>query len=116
MATKSVATQQQKAVSSNGNEYDLWLRGSTVLTVGVNRATRAFPPDRQNIAAINQTIQDLARAAKAVAFHAENADEAEGSVEFLMRPIEGIADSIIFMAQLSEAVREQLDTAPAGEV
>lgn len=115
MATKSVATQQQKAVSSNGKEYDLWLRGGTVLTVGVDRNCKAFPPDRQNIAAINQTIQDLARAAKAVVFHAGNAGEDEGSTEFLMEPIEGIADSIIFMAQLSEAVREELDSVSAGE-
>lgn len=81
--------------------HDLWI-GDKVLSIGLAPKLGHFPADPEQIENLNQMVCDLARAAKGVLYHAENG---EGEVEFLVQPVEAIADAIILLTQLSEAVR-----------
>lgn len=99
MATESVAT---RAAAQVGSSHDLWTGGGNVLTVRLDRDCKEFPPTSDHCAEISNMIQGLARAAKSVVFQAEN-DVRETT--FLMQPVEDIANAIILLSQLSEAVR-----------
>jgi hypothetical protein len=85
-------------------QCDLWVRGGDVLTVWLDQNHKmSFPAEAVVIAPLNDTIRDLARAAKAVLYSAENQ---EGGFDFLAQPLEGIADAIILLTQLSNGVLE----------
>lgn len=91
-------------------EVDLWLAGNDVVTLMVDPNSKMSRPAPENCANINQMIQGLARAAKAVVYHAENDDRVD--TEFAMQPIESIAESIILLSQLSEGIRLAMDGKP----
>lgn len=94
------------------NEVDLWLAGNDVVTLMVDPNSDMSRPGPENCAHINQMIQGLARAARAVVYHAENDDRVD--TEFAMQPIESIAESIILLSQLSEGIRVAMDNKPKG--
>lgn len=103
MAIESVAT---LPVSQAGTEHDLWVGGRNVLSIRLDLGSKHFPPAPHHCADINQMIQGLARSAKAVVFQAEN--ETDGvETSFLLQPLDDIADAIILLSQLSEAVRSE---------
>jgi len=86
---------------AGGATCDLWIGGgSEVLTLSIDKHSKAFPPDIKQCQALNNTIQGLARAAKAVVFHADN----DSDTSFAMQPVEDIADAIIILSQLSAAI------------
>lgn len=105
MATESVAIKTIAPPPATHREHDLWIGDKRVLTIGLDAESRAFPPDVEHLPAINNTIQLLARAAKAVVYYAENQG---GDTAFLMQPVEGIANAIILLSQLSDAVQHEL--------
>lgn len=98
MATESVAT--------SGSEHGLWLNIDQVLSITLNRESQGFPPTLDHCTRINTMIQGLARAARSVMFHAERAED-----EFVAQPVEDIADAILFLSQLSNAVQEEVTRA-----
>ncbi len=85
--------------------HDLWI-GNDVLTIALDTDTRAFPPHAKQADGLNNIIQLLARASKSVTFHAENLEG--GDAEFLVQPVEGIADAIVLLSQLSDAVNSRI--------
>lgn len=99
MATESVATA--------GSTHGLWISDKTVLTVAVDRKSNEFPPHWEQCKSINQMIQGLARAANAVVYHAENDEQTD--TFFALQPINDIANAIILLSQLSEAVTDELN-------
>lgn len=90
--------------------HDLWL-GDKVLSIGLAQKLGPFPADPEQIDNLNQMVCDLARAAKGVLYHAENA---EGDAEFLVQPLEAIADAIILLTHLSDAVRSTTGQSEKG--
>ncbi|UJJ58237.1 hypothetical protein [Rhodanobacter denitrificans] len=105
MANASVTTATGKASAKTGSKHDLWITGGDkVLTVTIDKQCKEFPPETEHCRHLNNTIQGLARAAKAVVFHAENDSDAS----FAMQPIEDIADAIILLSQLSDAIRSEV--------
>lgn len=98
MDTQSVAT----SPADHGGTHDLWLRDA-VLTVALDKNGKDFPPELDHVSSLNMTIQGLARALKAVIYHAENDSSVEAS--FAIQPIEDIADAIILLSQLAAAVQ-----------
>lgn len=103
MATESVATRPD---TEAGSSHDLWIGGGNVLTIQLDKDCKQFPPTSNHCADLSNMIQGLARAAKSVVFQAEN-DMTETT--FLMQPVEDIANAIILLSQLSEAVRSELE-------
>ena len=104
MANESVAIATGQASDKRGSKHDLWITGGdVVLTVTIDKQCKEFPPRFEQCGHLNNTIQGLARAAKAVVFHAEN--DPTGDTSFAMQPIEDIADAIILLSQLSDAIR-----------
>lgn len=92
-------------------QCDLWVRGGDVLTVWLDQNRKmSFPAELPLIAHLNDTIRDLARAAKAVLYSAENES---GDTLQLIQPIEGIADAIVMLAQLSDGMLENARWVPA---
>jgi hypothetical protein len=106
MKPASVAVTPANTKSVKVREYDLWLSEQYVLTVAFNQQCKAFPPLIDHCDKLNEMIQGLARAAKAVVFHAENDSKVDSS--FAVQPIESISDAIMLLSQLSEAVRSEL--------
>jgi hypothetical protein len=92
--------------SADVRDHGLWIGGSDVLTIALDKKSKAFPPTVEHCAQLNEMIQGLARAAKAVIFHAENDHQVDA--EFAMQPVESIADAIILLSQLSEAVLSEV--------
>lgn len=106
MASENSAVGTQHTAS--GSNHDLWINGGkAVLTVALNKECKAFPPHGDLCGCLNKTIQGLARAAKAVVFHAQN--DPSVATEFAMQPIDDIVDAITLLSQLSEAIREELE-------
>lgn len=108
MANESVAVAGVPAMG--GNRCDLWFGGSggEVLTITIDRHSKAFPPRWTHCQLLNDTIQGLVRATKAVAYQASNDSSADA--EFLMQPIEDIADAIMILSQLSAAISAEAHT------
>lgn len=90
----------------NVSEHDLWVGDRDVLTIAFNKQCEKFPPTVDHCDQLNEIIQGLARAAKAVIFHADNDPEVDMS--FAMQPIESISNAIILLSQLSSAVRSEV--------
>jgi hypothetical protein len=90
-----------------GSEHALWIGGGgeSLLTFTLNKNTRAFPPRIDQCAYLNQMIKGLARAVKDVMYRAEN--DVTANSDFVMQPIADIADAIIMLSQLSEAVQAE---------
>jgi len=107
MAKKSVAIATGSASVERGSKHDLWITGgNAVLTVTIDKQCKEFPPETEHCRYLNNSIQGLARAAKAVVFHAENDSTVDTS--FAMQPIEDIADAIILLSQLSDAIQSEV--------
>lgn len=100
MATESVTTDQ-----AVGTEHDIWLTDERILTITLNKQSKQFPPEMDHLPVINEMICDLARAANAVVYQAENDPKAEES--FLIQPVNAIANAIILLTKLSTAVHEE---------
>lgn len=105
-------TTPDQIASKATTSCDLWVGKALVLTVGLDKATKGCPADPQHIVALSRMVQGLARAQRAVAFQAEN--DTSNDASFLVQPIEDIADAIVLLMQLSDAVQETL--APRSEV
>ena len=99
----TVSAASPVTVSDAVEKFDLSIAGGNVLTILLDGKCREFPPDADTCANLNLMIQGLARAARAVVYHAENDDEIDGM--YAMQPVETIADAIIMLSQLSEAAR-----------
>lgn len=97
----------ETSVESRAETHDLWLGDNAVLSVALG-TKGGFSPAPEHIERISKTIQGLARALKAVVFHAEHAPAESGSADFLMQPVEDIAGAIMVLSQLSEAVDREL--------
>lgn len=106
MKPKNAAVTPANANPGNVSEHDLWIGGRDVLTIAFNKQCKMFPPVVEHCDQLNEMIQGLARAAKAVIFHAENDPTVDTS--FAMQPIESITDAIILLSQLSGAVRSEI--------
>jgi hypothetical protein len=102
MASKSVATTDNPAAS--GSKHDLWIGadGGAVLTITIDKRSMEFPPDIKQCHRLNEMIQGLARATRAVAYAASN--DPSGNTDFEMQPVEEIADAILVLSQLSAAI------------
>jgi hypothetical protein len=87
--------------------HDLWI-GNKVLTISLEKDSKGFPPAPEQVAALGSMVQLLARAIKAVAFHAENAPEGDGTADFVLQPVEGIGEAILLLTQLSGAVQAEM--------
>jgi hypothetical protein len=85
-----------------GSEHALWLGNGDVLSFTLDRNSKSFPPVIKDCQPLNQTIQGLTRALKAVIFQADNDEKMDR--EFASQPIVDIADAILILSQLSEAV------------
>lgn len=105
MASESVSSDPD--TKARGSEHNLWIGSGSVLTFYLDRDCRAFPPERKDVQELNKMILGLARASKSVIFHAEN-DQENDSV-FLNGPLEDIANAIVLLSQLSEAVSIALE-------
>lgn len=101
MNTVSIAKPVE--ISDSAKKFDLYISGGNVLTMLLDGKCNEFPPDADTCANLNLTIQGLARAARAVVYHAENDDQVDAL--YAMQPVESIADAIILLSQLSEAAR-----------
>ncbi|MCD7097187.1 hypothetical protein [Stenotrophomonas sp. MMGLT7] len=99
MASESVSTRPN---TESGSPHDLWLM-QEMLTVGLTRDSKGFPPEADHCVEINRMIQGLARAARSVVYQAGT--DTTQDAQFAMQPIDEIAAAIILLSQLSEAVR-----------
>lgn len=84
-------------------QCDLFLARGDVLSISLDPDGKNFPPTEAHCASIQEMIEGLARAARAVVYHAEN-DTATDAC-YAMQPVESIADAIVMLSRLSEAVR-----------
>lgn len=106
MADGSVAkVRTPKAPARSGSEHGIWI-GDEVLTIVVDKDCAGFPPDAQQCKSLDKMIQGLARAMKSVTYQAEN-DTTQCGI-FVQQPIEDLADAIILLSQMSEAVRHEM--------
>ena len=96
-----------------GSTHDLWIGDHQVLTVTIDKRCHEFPPVAEQCDTLNEMIGGLARAAKAVVFHAAN--DTESTADFAMQPIEDIASAIILLSQLSSAIRHESRSESMGE-
>lgn len=87
------------------SNHDLFI-GDFVLSYSLDKESGGFPPAADQVKALNSTIQGLSRAIKSVYFQSENDSSAEAS--FLIQPVEDIANAIMILSQLSEAVQSRL--------
>lgn len=104
MKPRNVDAAIEVAQAMGGRRCDLWIGGGDgeVLTITIDKHSKAFPPDVKQCARLNDMIQGLARAARSVAYHARI--EPSADTEFLMGPTEDIADAIMLLSQLSAAI------------
>lgn len=100
------------SVDGPGSRHDLWIGEREVLTVGIDKDSREFPPVFRHCDDLNGMIQGLARAAHAVVYQAENDNAVETS--FALQPISDIVRSIILLSQLSQAVIEEMCRTESG--
>lgn len=106
MKPENIAVTPAFAKPTDGSEHSLWIGGEEcVLTITLNKHSRAFPPTTEKCDYLNQMIQGLARAAKDVIYRATN--DANTDPEFVIQPVDDIADAIILLSQLSEAIRSE---------
>lgn len=109
MKPEDVAIKPANTGSAEGSEHDLWIGGEDrVLTITLNKRSRAFPPNTDHSVYFNKMIQGLARAAKDVIFRAEN--DVKTNTEFAVQPIDDIVNAIIMISQLSEAVQSEANS------
>jgi hypothetical protein len=106
MASASLTADSQQARS--GSNHDLWIGAGSVLTISINKQSKAWAADEEQCGYLNRMIQGLARAAKSVKFHADN--DVSVDTDFVMQPVEDIADAIVLLSQLSEAIRAEART------
>lgn len=106
MASESVTTNLSQPEAQCFRELSLWLGEDQVLSICLDRNSKGFPPVREHPGRINMMIQDLARAAKATIYQAEN--DPKGDASFHLQPISGITDAIILLSQLSDAVQGEI--------
>jgi len=106
MAIQSVATANHEP-AAGWTKHDLWIGNKAVLTVAMGRDCREFQPQREHCRSLNLMIQGLAQATKSLIYQAENDTSIE--TNFVIQPLEEIANAIILFSQLSEAVRAELD-------
>lgn len=99
----NVSTPQAPALS--GSEHGIWI-GDEVLTIVVDKDCDGFPPSTEQCKSLDRMIQGLARAIKSVTYQAEN-DTTQCGI-FVRQPIEDLADAIILLSQMSEAVRHEM--------
>ncbi|GGA01367.1 hypothetical protein [Dyella caseinilytica] len=102
MKPENAAITPANANPMKGSEHGLWIGEHDVLTIAIDQQSKKFPPTIDHCSQLNKMIQGLAIAAKAVIYRAENDSSIDTS--FAMLPIGDIADSIIILSQLSEAV------------
>lgn len=105
MKPEDVALQTEVAQAVGGSKHDLWIGGASggeVLTITIDKHSRQSPPRVEQCRLLNGMIQSLARAVRSVTYHANNDSSLEA--EFVMSPIEDIADAIVILSQLSEAI------------
>lgn len=100
MALESVAI-----TPKDYRSHDLWI-SSHVLSIRMDTNPIEWQPDMEHVSLLNQMIQGLARAAKAVALYAEDHD----NPEFEVQPVEQIGDAIVLLSQLSEAIRTEVES------
>jgi hypothetical protein len=89
-----------------GSRHDLWIGDRNVLTISIDKNSCEFPPTFDNCGDLNTIIQGLARAANSVMYQAENDETVK--ISFAMQPIGDIANAIILLSQLSQAVLEEM--------
>lgn len=97
-------TVDRREAVTEAAEYGLWI-GKEVLTIAMGQSSLAFEPTLAQTGHLNKMIQGLARAAKSVVVHAED----DKHTEFVIQPIEDIADAIILLSQLATAVQDELN-------
>lgn len=113
MATQSVAARAAVAPEHQGRYHDLFVGSGRVLSITLSRdELRSFPPSLEHSCELGRMIHDLARAAKAVAYQAEN--DATQDMGFIVQSIEGIAEAITLLSQLSTAVQCEIANVEAG--
>lgn len=109
MAMHSVANRTDEALASRGSDHDLWIGEKRVLTIVLDRKGKGCPPHTEHCKSLNRMIQDLARAAKAVVYQAEN--DVNQDATFITQSIDGIAEAITLLSQLSTAVQSEVTRA-----
>lgn len=82
----------------------LWI-SNDLLAVNIDR--QSVPTEPKHAVLLQDMIQGLARAARAVAYQVQTDDKADP--EFLVQPIEDIANAIVLLSQLSAAVSEDIE-------
>jgi hypothetical protein len=92
--------------ATDGSTHSLWI-GEHVLDIHIDKSCNGWKPNLEQCHALNTTIQGLARAAKAVIFHSQN--DPKTDITFAMDPISDIADAIILLTQLSDAVQHEVN-------
>jgi hypothetical protein len=104
MKPESVDTAIDTAQTMSGSRHDLWIGGDggEVLTITIDKYSKAFPPDVKQCQLLNDMIQGLARATRSVVYHASN--ETSVDTEFVTQPIEDIVDATMILSQLSAAI------------
>lgn len=105
MKPETVAVTPSNAQPIRGSQHDLWISERYVLTISIDKQCNYFPPIAEQCGQLNEMIQGLARAAKAVTYHAENDEKADSA--FSMQPIDNVMDAIILLSQLSQAIRSE---------
>ena len=109
MAIKSVTTRQQVHEGA-GTTSDLWLQsGSRCVTVTMDRASKAFPPCMESLAAIQDTTKGLGQA---VDILGNLVRSEEGDRWNIGCALEAIADSIVLHASLADGIRSELEREP----
>ena len=106
MAVQSVAT-ATSPLASGGSKHDLWI-GREVLAIQIDCKDKSYPPARPQCENLNRMIQGLARAAKAVVHQSEN--DTSQAADFAIQPVDDIADAIILLSQMSEAIRLEIES------
>lgn len=107
MANESVAIESDPAPVAWGSAHDLWI-GEEVLTIRIAKTDTAFPPAAADSIALNEMIEGLARAAKALIYQGDN--DARADLPFVAPAISSVIDSIILLSHLSGAVQRELAT------
>ena len=109
MAIGSVTTKQQVHEGA-GTTSDLFLQcGAHCVTVTMDRASKAFPPSMESLAAIQDTIKGLGLAVGILGNLVRNE---EGDRWNTGCALEAIADSIVLHASLADGIRSEIEREP----